>query len=229
MSLIIVMLGAPGVGKGTQTRLLAEKYGYPHISTGDILREMAKSDTPLGREVRGVMASGRLVRDEVLAEIILTRTSQPDCANGYILDGFPRTLDQARLLEELALKQGNAILTLKLILPRQALMQRLTGRRTCTKCGRIYNIFLSPPKQEGICDVCGGALAQRSDDRKEVVATRIADYERATKPLTDYYQQSGRLVKIKGDRTVEEVLNDLSAAIDSIDGRRPPKQPVIAG
>lgn len=215
MSKVIVMLGAPGTGKGTQARLLAEKYGYPQISTGDILRAMAQADTLLGREIRETQAAGHLVRDEVLAEIILDRTSQPDCARGYILDGFPRTLNQAQLLEELALRQGNAILMLKLILPREALLKRLTGRRTCSRCGEIYNVFLRPTRQEGLCDLCGGTLTQRSDDRKEVVATRVSDYERATKPLTDYYQQSGRLVKIKGDRAVDEVLNDLCAAIEA--------------
>ncbi|HWQ36518.1 MAG TPA: adenylate kinase [Blastocatellia bacterium] len=219
MSKIIVMLGAPGTGKGTQARLLAEKYGYPQISTGDILRAMAKADTPLGREIRETQAAGHLVRDEVLAEIILDRTNQPDCKNGYILDGFPRTLNQARLLEELALKQGNAILMLKLILPRAALMRRLTGRRTCTRCGEIYNIYLRPTRQEGLCDLCGGTLSQRSDDREEVVTTRISDYEKATKPLTDYYQQSGRLVKVNGDRPIEVVLRDLCAAIDNMGGK----------
>ncbi len=219
MSKVIVMLGAPGVGKGTQTRLLAEKYGYPQISTGDILRAMARAETPLGREISETQAAGHLVRDEVLAEIILDRTSQPDCNNGYILDGFPRTLRQAHLLEDLALKQGNAILMLKLILPRQALMKRLTGRRSCGRCGEIYNLYLRPAKQDGRCDQCGGSLIQRSDDRKEVVATRVADYEKATKPLTDYYQQSGRLVKVNGERAVETVLRDLSTAIDSMGGR----------
>jgi len=219
MSKIIVMLGAPGTGKGTQARLLAEKYGYPQISTGDILRAMAKADTPLGREIRETQAAGHLVRDEVLAEIILDRTNQPDCKNGYILDGFPRTLNQARLLEDLALKQGNAILTLKLILPRAALMKRLTGRRTCARCGEIYNIYLRPTRQEGLCDLCGGTLSQRSDDREEVVATRVSDYEKATKPLTDYYQQSRRLVKVNGDRPIEVVLRDLCAAIDNMGGK----------
>jgi adenylate kinase len=219
MSKIIVMLGAPGTGKGTQARLLAEKYGYPQISTGDILRAMAKADTPLGREIRETQAAGHLVRDEVLAEIILDRTNQPDCKNGYILDGFPRTLNQARLLEDLALKQGNAILMLKLILPRAALMKRLTGRRTCARCGEIYNIYLRPTRQEGLCDLCGGTLSQRSDDREEVVATRVSDYEKATKPLTDYYQQSRRLVKVNGDRPIEVVLRDLCAAIDNMGGK----------
>jgi adenylate kinase len=216
MSKIIVMLGAPGVGKGTQTRLLAEKYHFPQISTGDILREMARADSPLGRELKGTLDSGRLVRDEILAEIILERTARPDCRNGYILDGFPRTLRQAELLEKVASRQGNSILTLKLIIPRAALMQRLTGRRICTHCGKIYNIYLSPPRQKMICDSCGHTLMHRSDDREEVVSTRVSDYEAATKPLTDYYQENGRLVKVNGERPVPEVLQELSQAIEAV-------------
>lgn len=219
MSKIIVMLGAPGTGKGTQARLLAEKYGFPQISTGDILRAMAKADTRLGSEIRAIQAAGRLVRDEVLAEIILDRTIQPDCQSGYILDGFPRTLNQAAMLEELALKQGHAILMLKLILPRAALLQRLTGRRTCSRCGEIYNLWLKPARLADKCDLCGGTLSQRSDDREEVVATRISDYENATKPLTDYYQQSGRLRKVNGDRPVTDVLGELCSAIEEMGGR----------
>src|ERR1043165_885809 len=145
MSKIIVMMGAPGAGKGTQARLLAEKFGYPQISTGDILRQMAKEETPLGREIRETQAAGRLVSDEVLAEVILARTSQPDCRDGYVLDGFPRTLDQVRLLEDLAKRQRKEICVIKVVVPRPSLMKRLTGRRTCTHCGEIYNIFLRPP------------------------------------------------------------------------------------
>src|ERR1041385_8732662 len=164
MTKIVVMMGAPGAGKGTQARLLAEKFGYPQISTGDILRQMAKEDTPLGREIRETQAAGRLVSDEVLAEVILSRTSQPDCRDGYVLDGFPRTLDQAQLLEGLAKRQGKDICVVKVVVPRASLMQRLTGRRTCTQCGEIYNIYLRSPQREGLCDVDGAPLAHRSDD-----------------------------------------------------------------
>ncbi|HZS05751.1 MAG TPA: adenylate kinase [Blastocatellia bacterium] len=209
---ILVIMGAPGVGKGTQARLLAEKLGCPQISTGDILREMAKAETPLGQQIRATQAAGRLVSDEVLAEVIRTRTSQPDCANGYILDGYPRTLNQARSLEDLAREQGREIRVIKLNVQLDALMQRLTGRRTCPTCGEIYNIHLKPPRQEGLCDRDGTPLAHRSDDKEETVLTRVTTYENATKPLTEHYEQSGRLIKINAEREVAEVFQELRAA-----------------
>lgn len=210
---IFVIMGAPGVGKGTQARRLSHKFGIPHISTGDILREMAQADTPIGRELRETLASGQLVNDEVLARVIQERTSAPDCDGGYILDGFPRTLHQARLLDEIAARQGREIQVLKLIVPRAALMKRLTGRRTCTQCGEIYNIHLKPPRREGVCDLDGAPLAHRSDDRAETVSTRVATYEKLTKPLTDYYLASGRLVKIQADKPVDEVFQELCAVM----------------
>ena len=215
MSKIVVMMGAPGAGKGTQARLLAEKFGYPQISTGDILRQMAKEETPLGREIRETQAAGRLVSDEVLAEVILARTSQPDCRDGYVLDGFPRTLDQVRLLEDLAKRQRKEICVIKVVVPRASLMQRLTGRRTCTHCGEIYNIFLRPPQREGFCDLDGAPLAHRSDDKSETVSTRLEAYERSTAPLIDYYRQSGRLVEIDGERPVEDVFGELYATLNA--------------
>jgi len=214
MSKIIVMMGAPGAGKGTQARLIAERCGYPQISTGDILREMARADTPLGHEIKATQAAGRLVSDEVLAEIMLARTSQPDCRDGYILDGFPRTLEQTRLLEDIAKRQEKSILVLKVVVPRDSLMKRLTGRRTCTRCGEIYNIYLRPPRVEGICDLDGAPLAQRSDDRAETVSTRLEAYERSTAPLIDYYRRSGRLIEIDGERPVTEVFEDLCAVLE---------------
>lgn len=212
LSRIYVIMGAPGVGKGTQARLLAGKYGLPQISTGDILRAMAKTDTPLGNELRATLAGGRLVSDDLLVRIIQERTSEHDCDGGYILDGFPRTLNQARLLEEIAARQGKAIRVLKLIVPRASLMQRLTGRRTCPQCGEIYNIYLKPPRKEGVCDSDGAPLLHRSDDRAETVSTRVATYEELTKPLTDYYLESGRLVKIQAEKPVQEVFQELCAA-----------------
>ncbi|MFN0120113.1 MAG: adenylate kinase family protein [Blastocatellia bacterium] len=206
---ILVVMGAPGVGKGTQARLLAEKTGLPQISTGDILREMARADSPLGHEIRLIQAAGRLVSDEILAKVIRVRTSADDCRNGYILDGCPRTLTQSRMLEILAREQGQTIRVIKLNVPLTALMQRLTGRRTCTQCGEIYNIYLKPPAQANVCDRDGAALSHRSDDREETVLTRVTTYESATKPLTEYYEQSGRLVKINADRDVDQVFADL--------------------
>jgi adenylate kinase len=214
MSKIIVIIGAPGAGKGTQSRLLSEKYGYPQISTGDILREMARASTPLGRRIKETMAAGELVSDEILAEVILTRTSQPDCNDGYILDGYPRTLNQAHLLEELALKQGKQVHLARIVVSEEALFNRLTGRRACPACGEIYNIHFRPPKVEGVCDLDGAPLTQRSDDTPEAVSRRFEEYRRSTAPLIDYYQQSGRLIELNGERPVSEVFNQLCAVID---------------
>ncbi|MCI0660756.1 MAG: nucleoside monophosphate kinase, partial [Acidobacteria bacterium] len=187
MSKIIVMIGAPGAGKGTQARLLSEKYGYPQISTGDILRAMANADTPLGHEIKETIASGNLVSDEVLAQVIKDRISSEDCTAGFILDGYPRTLDQARLLDELADQQNKDILLVHVIVDEELLFKRLTGRRVCTKCGEIYNIYFRSPKRDGFCDLDGAPLIQRSDDTSETVNRRLEAYKISTAPLIDYY------------------------------------------
>lgn len=209
MQKVIVMMGAPGAGKGTQARRLAERLGYPQISTGDILREMAVAETPLGREIRARQAAGRLVSDDVLAEVILTRTSRPDCASGYILDGFPRTLNQARMLERLSGQQGKDVILLRVVVSEDSLMKRLTGRRTCSQCGEIYNVYLRPPQHEGFCDLDGAPLEQRSDDNAESVTTRLRAYEESTAPLIDFYRTSGRLFEINGELPVDEVFRSV--------------------
>jgi adenylate kinase len=214
MSKIIVIIGAPGAGKGTQSRLLSEKYDYPQISTGDILRGMAREDTPLGWKVKETMATGRLVSDEILAEVIRNRTVRSDCANGYILDGYPRTLNQANQLEELASKQGKQVLLARIEVPEDVLFKRMTGRRACPVCGEIYNIYFRPPKVDGICDLDGAALTERSDDNPESVSRRLEEYKRSTAPLIDYYRQSGRLIEIDGEAPVNEVFDKLLAAIE---------------
>jgi adenylate kinase len=214
MSKIIVIIGAPGAGKGTQSRLLSEKYGYPQISTGDILREMGRADTPLGRKIKETMATGRLVSDEILVEVIRARTLHPDCANGYILDGYPRTLNQAHQLEELASKQGKQVRLARVVVSEDVLFKRLTGRRACPVCGEIYNIYFRPPKVDGICDLDGAALTQRSDDNPESVSKRFEEYQRSTAPLIDYYRQSGRLIEIDGELPVNEVFDKLLAAVE---------------
>jgi adenylate kinase len=216
MSKIIVIIGAPGAGKGTQSRLLSEKYGYPQISTGDILREMARADTPIGLKIKETMAAGRLVSDEILAEVIRTRTSQPDCSDGYILDGYPRTLDQARLLEELASKQGKEIRLARIVVSKEVLFKRLTGRRACPNCGEIYNVYFRAPKIDEVCDLDGSPLTQRNDDQPEPVSRRFEEYNRSTAPLIDYYRQSGRLIEIDGELPVNEVFNQLLTSIDSV-------------
>lgn len=210
MGKIIVIMGAPGAGKGTQARLLSDRFGYPQISTGDILREMSQAETSLGRELKEILASGRLVSDEILAEVILERTSRADCARGYILDGFPRTLKQAQLLDELAERQGHDVLLVRVTVHENTLMKRLTGRRLCPQCGEIYNIYFKPPKQEGICDLDGATLTQREDDSEEKVGTRLQAYRESTAPLFDYYGQRGRMLVIAGERPVEEIFSELS-------------------
>jgi adenylate kinase len=214
MSKIIVIIGAPGAGKGTQARLLSEKYNYPQISTGDILRDMARADTELGRTVKETMAAGRLVSDGILADVIRTRTSRPDCDNGYILDGYPRTLNQAHQLEDLASKQGKQIRLARIVVSEDVLSKRLAGRRACPVCGEIYNIYFRPPKVDGVCDLDGAPLTQRSDDRPNAVGRRLEEYKRETAPMIDYYLRSGRLIEINGELPVNEVFDMLLAAID---------------
>ena len=210
------MIGPPGAGKGTQARLLSERYKYPQISTGDILREMAQADTVLGREIKETLASGKLVSDEILAEVILARTSLSDCKDGYILDGYPRTVSQARLLEELAETQRKDVFLVRVMVHEESLIKRLTGRWTCPQCGEIYNVNFRSPKLAGICDLDGSKLKQRSDDNLESVTRRFAEYKASTAPLIDYYRQSGRLLEIDGEGEVKDVFEKLYSVIEDV-------------
>jgi len=219
MSRVIVIIGPPGAGKGTQARLLSEKYGYPQISTGDILREMAQAETVLGQEIRATLASGKLVSDEILAEVIRTRTARPDCQNGYILDGFPRTINQAHQLEELAEQQKKEVLLVRAMVHEEVLFKRLTGRSTCPKCGEIYNVYFRPPQVEMVCDLDGEPLKQRTDDNPESVLRRFAEYKTATAPLIEYYRSSGRLIEIDGEGKVEEIFEKLCSLIEGLISR----------
>lgn len=214
MGKIIVLIGAPGAGKGTQARLLMERRGILQISTGDMFREMKTLDTPLAREVQAIMAAGTLVPDDVTYRMVQDRTSRPDCANGYILDGYPRTAVQAEQLEALAKTQGNEIQAVEVDVPRDELMKRLTGRRSCPVCGEIYNIYFKPPKTDGVCDEHSDAkLVHRADDNEESVATRLATYDEQTKPLIEYYEKSGRLQKVNGTGDVEEIFEAIEKLI----------------
>ena len=214
MNKIIVLIGAPGAGKGTQARLLHERRGIPQISTGDIFREMKTVDTSLAREVQQIMAEGRLISDDITYKIVRERTSRDDCRNGYILDGYPRTPVQAEQLEDLAAEQTKVIQAIEVEIPRDELMRRLTGRRTCPVCGEIYNIYSKPPKAEGRCDQHPDAkLTHRADDNEESVSTRLATYDELTKPLLDYYQKTNRLQKIDGRGEVEQIYADLDKLI----------------
>lgn len=211
MAKIIVLIGAPGAGKGTQARLLQERVRIPQISTGDIFREMKTLDTPLAREVQAIMAAGKLVSDDLTYQVVKERTTRVDCKDGYILDGYPRTAVQATQLEELANEQGKEINAIEVDVPRDVLMQRLTGRRSCPVCGEIYNIYSKPPKSDNVCDLHPDAqLTHRSDDNEESVGTRLATYDEQTKPLLDYYENSGRLKKVDGTGTVEEIYFHIS-------------------
>jgi len=215
MSKIIVIIGQPGAGKGTQARLISEKYHYPQISTGDLLRGISKTDTPLGNELKKVMDTGNLVSDEILAEVLLARTMQQDCHQGYVLDGYPRTLTQAHLLEMLADQQKKSVHLINIRVDEEVLMKRLTGRLTCSRCGEIYNTYFCPPGTEGVCDIDGAPLTKRGDDRPEAVALRLAAYHALTEPLIAYYQQSDRLIEVDGGQLVEDVFSHICQALDS--------------
>ncbi|MEQ1764776.1 MAG: adenylate kinase [Pyrinomonadaceae bacterium] len=214
MNKIIVLIGAPGAGKGTQARLLQERRGIPQISTGDMFREMKTLDTPFAREVQEIMASGKLISDEITFKIVQDRTSRDDCKNGYILDGYPRTAVQAEQLEALAAEQTKVIQAIEVDVPREELMRRLTGRRSCSVCGEIYNVYSKPPKVDGRCDLHPDAeLVHRADDNEDSVSTRLATYDELTKPLIDYYEKSGRLKKVDGSGELEEIYSSLDKLI----------------
>lgn len=214
MSKIIVLIGPPGAGKGTQARLLQERKGFPQISTGDLFREMKNADTPLAREVQAIMASGKLISDELTFEIVKERTSREDCSGSFILDGYPRTLVQARQLEELSSESGKEVIAIEVSVPRQELLKRLTGRRSCPTCGEIYNIYSRSPRQDGVCDFHPEAeLMHRADDNENSVGARLATYDELTKPLLDYYSQSGRLLSIDATGDVEEIFRKIDSKI----------------
>jgi adenylate kinase len=186
--------------------LLAERIKLPLVATGDILREMAQSDGPLGLRIREVQAAGRLVSDDILAEVVKTRLSRPDCAGGCVLDGFPRTLPQVRLLETIAEQLGHRITVVSIEVPRELLFKRLAGRRTCSVCGAIYNVYFMPSKVDGECDVDGQPLFTRSDDNEDAITQRLALYDEKTRPLLDYYAESNRLHQIDGTGAPEDVF-----------------------
>jgi adenylate kinase len=216
MGKIIVLIGAPGAGKGTQARLLQERRGRPQISTGDMFREMKTLDTPLAREVQAIMKAGTLVPDDVTFRMVEDRTSREDCKDGYILDGYPRTAIQAEQLEGLAKGQGHDISSIEVDVPREELMKRLTGRRSCPVCGEIYNIYSKPPKVEGRCDLHTDAeLIHRSDDYESSVLTRLETYDEQTKPLIDYYERSGRRKTVDGTGDLETIYSEVSNLISN--------------
>jgi len=210
MSKIIVLMGAPGAGKGTQARLLQERLGLPQISTGDILRALAEQETPLAHEVREIQQSGRLIPDDVVIRVVEERTARDDCRGGYILDGFPRTTVQAEMLERLAARQGNQIEAILVDVPSDLLEKRLTGRRSCPICGEIYNVYFKRPQFDNRCDFHPEQeLIHRTDDAPEKIRVRLETYETETAPLLDYYRSTARLHRVDGQRPVEEIYSNI--------------------
>lgn len=214
MSKIIVLMGAPGAGKGTQARLLQERLHLPQISTGDIFRALKNAQTPLAQEVRDIMERGQLVPDEVTIRLVKERTAKDDCRNGYILDGFPRTPMQAEHLEKLAAEQGNQIVAIQIEVPYDLLEKRMTGRRNCPVCNEIYNIYFKPPRHDNVCDFHAQAqLVHRADDNSETVRARLATYEEKTRPLLDYYASKHLLRTVDGNRETESIYRDIERIV----------------
>ena len=209
-----VLLGPPGAGKGTQAVRLVEKYEIPHISTGDIFRKNIKEGTELGKKAQEYMNAGALVPDELVVDLVKDRLQQDDCKNGFLLDGFPRTIFQAEKLDEF-LSESNLKMdiVINLKVEKEALIKRLTGRRVCKDCGASYHIVNIPPKKEGVCDICGGELIQRKVDNIETVENRINVYEEQTAPLIGYYKEAGSLVDFDGEASLDEVFDAIVQAI----------------
>lgn len=207
----IIMLGAPGAGKGTQAKMIAEKYGLPHISTGDIFRANIKNGTELGKEAKEYMDKGLLVPDELTVRLLLDRVAQDDCKNGYVLDGFPRTIPQAEVLDEKLSDLGEKVdYAINVDVPDENIVNRMSGRRACLNCGATYHIVSIPPKKEGICDVCASALVLRDDDRPETVQNRLKVYHEQTQPLIDFYEKKGVLRSVDGTLPMEEVFTAIT-------------------
>lgn len=210
----IIMLGAPGAGKGTQAKLIAEKYGVPHISTGDIFRANIKNGTELGKEAKKYMDKGQLVPDQLTVKILLDRVAQDDCSKGYVLDGFPRTIPQAEVLDEALTKLGDKIdYAINVDVPDENIINRMSGRRACVTCGATYHMVHVPPKQEGVCDTCGNELILRDDDKPETVKNRLTVYHEQTQPLIDFYTKRNILKTVDGTRDMQDVFQEVVAIL----------------
>ena len=206
----IIMLGAPGAGKGTQAIKIAEKYKIPHVSTGDLFRSNISKNTDLGMEAKQYMDAGKLVPDELTVRMLLDRVSKDDCKNGYVLDGFPRTIAQAEVLEQEVKKLNDKIdFAINVEVPDENIVKRMGGRRACTKCGATYHVVHVPPKKEGICDNCGSELVLRSDDAPETVRKRLDVYHEQTQPLIDFYKARGILKQVDGTQDMQAVFDDI--------------------
>ena len=214
--LMIIFLGAPGAGKGTQAKMIAGRYEIPHISTGDIFRANIKEGTELGKKAKAYMDQGLLVPDELTLELIMDRFAKDDCANGYVLDGFPRTIAQAEALTASLSAAGDALdYAIDVDVPDSAIVERMSGRRACLACGGTYHILFNPPKKAGICDLCGGELSIRKDDEPETVQKRLNVYHDQTQPLIDYYTKGGILKSVDGTQDVNKVFDDIKDILNA--------------
>ncbi|NME95483.1 adenylate kinase [Clostridium cochlearium] len=213
----IILLGPPGAGKGTQAKLISEKYSIPHISTGVIFRKNISNKTPLGMEAKSYMDKGQLVPDELTIEIVKDRLSEEDCKNGFLLDGFPRTVKQAEALDEFLINKNlKTDAALLIDVPQELILERMTGRRVCGECGASYHIKFVKPNTEGVCDICGGELAQRKDDTKETVLERLEVYSKQTQPLIEYYKNKDVLFELDGTKEKNEVFENISDVLGAI-------------
>ncbi len=207
----IIMLGAPGAGKGTQAKMIADKYQIPHISTGDIFRANIKNGTELGKEAKTYMDKGELVPDELTVRILLDRVAQPDCEKGYVLDGFPRTIPQAEVLDQELTKRNEKIdYAINVEVPDENIVRRMSGRRACVSCGATYHLVHIPPKKEGLCDKCGTELILRDDDKEETVKNRLGVYHDQTQPLIEYYSNKGVLQSVDGTIDMMDVFKGIT-------------------
>ncbi len=207
----IILFGPPGAGKGTQAEMLRERYGIPTISTGNMIREAIKNQTPMGVAAKAVIDRGELLADHIVVEIVKERLSQPDCQKGFILDGFPRTIPQAEALEEMDVSIDAAI---EIQLADETIVSRMSGRRTCLTCGATYHVQYNPPKQEGVCDVCGEALVQRADDKPETVLERLRVYHAQTAPLSDFYRARNMLRVVEGQEELADTTALMMKAVE---------------
>jgi adenylate kinase len=208
---ILVFLGPPGAGKGTQAKLLSQRMGFLHLSTGDLLREAVKNQTPLGKKAKEYMDRGELVPDELIVQLI--EETMPKDGN-VILDGFPRTVNQALALEEMLKGKGEKISKVLFFdVPDEVIIDRLSGRRVCSKCGAVYHVKYNPPKVEGVCDLCGGSLVQRDDDKEEVVKKRLEVYRKQTQPLIEFYQDRGIIYRLDAEKGVEELFEEVKGLV----------------
>ena len=213
----LILLGAPGAGKGTQAKLISERHGIPQIATGDILREAVTSGTELGRKAKEFMDRGELVPDEIVIGIVKERLAQPDCENGFILDGFPRTLVQAEALDNILAEMNKKIdAVINIDVSEEETIKRITYRRTCKKCGAIYHLIYNPPKEDKKCDKCGGELYQRDDDKEETVRERFRVYRERTEPLIDYYKKKGLLHNVDGTKNIQDVFREIEDVLKQL-------------